>query len=1005
MIKAKRIYEPKKDDNFDIQKVLWEAIQKSITSSTDQTKTLVSEFERMSSDAGVKKLEEKFYQYIKNLRIEKEEIKQDVYKSIEDRVKNIGQRIENHDHKEYLTQEDKDECINSATDMVNEAVTRFDNLFNPFIEQLKIKANKDHSHEEFEELKKEIEENEQELENKIEQKADKKHKHEIEGVSWLSETLNNFAKTDHKHDEYATREELSYIQMNRGGWWWAHVIQWNGSVANQRSNLNFVGATVTDDPQNNATVVTVTWWGGWAVDSVNGQTWVVVIDADDIDDTSTTNKFATQAEKDKLWHITVTQAVDLDQMEADIAALANGMVYKWNWDASVGTFPWAWVAQTWWFYTVSVWGTVNSVVFNVDDRLVATADNASTTIYAWNWTKLDATDAVTSVNWAVGNVLVQSLPAVVSSSRTAVNDEVYTVVANATFTDPSPVEWKWYTVIVRNGTATIWGSWYSVAWSEILRIFHSWAWATYLKTPSSWVNTWDQTTIAWITGTKAEFNTACTDWDFQFIDANGNISVVNLIEWFTTTVTAAWTTTLTVSSTYTQEFTGTTTQTVRLPTTSIVAWQAYVINNNSTWAVTVQSSWANTIVVLAWGYSAIFTARVNTPTTAANWSFNVNVIAAANTDILVWGGVTNSPVWTTATGTWAPVRAISPAFTTAVIWTATMAVFNAISTTVSAFWAATTLTVGWTPTTAITHNYSTNATANATTKTINLWTGGVSWSTTALNIGSATSGSTNNVKLNILPGSDTTWDVYYRNSSGFLTRLWIGSTGQVLTVAAWLPSWGTSSWWATLWVWYALTWTFVTSSTFTFSGDAWDAEAIERSLFTCLSTGWSTRRIGYVKSASHSAWTVTVTVVTDSDLASWDNTFKVAINRKIEDYEKLITVPWEQVADASNPQGMFYRSLVDAYLLPVNSFVITAAAWAWAACAWNVYKWATNLFTSAQDMTTSATFDEKRPNTNTITAWDIITLRVTSSVWATNKASDLQVQTFIVPQTLYTIAD
>lgn len=1085
MIKAKRIYEPKKDDNFDIQKVLWEAIQKSITSSTDQTKTLVSEFERMSSDAGVKKLEEKFYQYIKNLRIEKEEIKQDVYKSIEDRVKNIGQRIENHDHKEYLTQEDKDECINSATDMVNEAVTRFDNLFNPFIEQLKIKANKDHSHEEFEELKKEIEENEEELEQAIDMKADKEHTHKVRDVEKLQEKLDKKADKEHKHDEYATRQELEFIAMQKARWagWGGHVIQQSGVVKAQRSNLNFIGATVTDDPNNNATIVTVTWWGswtietivawswisvdstdpanpivsatwwwGWAVDSVNWETGVVVLTQDDVldwttykqysatektklagieagadvtdatnvasagafmksvDDTDdiivwTTNKFATQAEKDKLWHITVTQAVDLDQMEADIAALANGMVYKWNWDASVGTFPWAWVAQTWWFYTVSVWGTVNSVVFNVDDRLVATADNASTTIYAWNWTKLDATDAVTSVNWAVGNVLVQSLPAVVSSSRTAVNDEVYTVVANATFTDPSPVEWKWYTVIVRNGTATIWGSWYSVAWSEILRIFHSWAWATYLKTPSSWVNTWDQTTIAWITGTKAEFNTACTDWDFQFIDANGNISVVNLIEWFTTTVTAAWTTTLTVSSTYTQEFTGTTTQTVRLPTTSIVAWQAYVINNNSTWAVTVQSSWANTIVVLAWGYSAIFTARVNTPTTAANWSFDVNVIAADNTAILVWGGVTNSPVWTTATGTWAPVRAISPAFTTAVIWTATMAVFNAISTTVSAFWAATTLTVGWTPTTAITHNYSTNATANATTKTINLWTGGVSWSTTALNIGSATSGSTNNVKLNILPGSDTTWDVYYRNSSGFLTRLWIGSTGQVLTVAAWLPSWETSSWWATLWVWYALTWTFVTSSTFTFSGDAWDAEAIERSLFTCLSTGWSTRRIGYVKSASHSAWTVTVTVVTDSDLASWDNTFKVAINRKIEDYEKLITVPWEQVADASNPQGMFYRSLVDAYLLPVNSFVRTAAAWAWAACAWNVYKWATNLFTSAQDMTTSATFDEKRPNTNTITAWDIITLRVTSSVWATNKASDLQVQTFIVPQTLYTIAD
>ena len=214
------------------------------------------------------------------------------------------------------------------------------------------------------------------------------------------------------------------------------------------------------------------------------------------------------------------------------------------------------------------------------------------------------------------------------------------------------------------------------------------------------------------------------------------------------------------------------------------------------------------------------------------------------------------------------------------------------------------------------------------------------------------------------------------------------------------------AWWWSSWIniRYSLTWTYASTSTFTFSWDAWDAEAIERSLFTCLSSA-DARKIGYVKSASHSAWTVTVTVVTDIDLASWDKTFKVAINRKVEDYQHLFTIPWEQIADASNPQGMFYRSLIDTYLLPVNSFVRTASAWSGAACAWNVYKWTTNLFTSAQDMTTSSTFDEKRPNTNTISAWDIVTLRVTSSAWATNKASDLQVQAFIVPQTLYTTAD
>lgn len=55
------------------------------------------------------------------------------------------------------------------------------------------------------------------------------------------------------------------------------------------------------------------------VTSVNGQQGVVVLDADDIADAATTNKFATAAEKTKLGFITVTQAVDLDTMESDIA--------------------------------------------------------------------------------------------------------------------------------------------------------------------------------------------------------------------------------------------------------------------------------------------------------------------------------------------------------------------------------------------------------------------------------------------------------------------------------------------------------------------------------------------------------------------------------------------------------------------------------------------------------------------------------------------------------------
>lgn len=66
---------------------------------------------------------------------------------------------------------------------------------------------------------------------------------------------------------------------------------------------------------------------------------------------------------------------------------------------------------------------------------------------------------------------------VVSSNQTAVNDTNYTVVANATFTDPSPTEGKGYVVYVRNGTATIGGTGYAVG-SLVFRIYHSGAWST-----------------------------------------------------------------------------------------------------------------------------------------------------------------------------------------------------------------------------------------------------------------------------------------------------------------------------------------------------------------------------------------------------------------------------------------------------------------------------------------------------------------------------------------------
>lgn len=118
---------------------------------------------------------------------------------------------------------------------------------------------------------------------------------------------------------------------------------------------------------------------------------------------ATTASFTTSDET-KLDYITVTQAVDLDAIETRVNQLDAAVVLKGSWNASAGTFPGSGTAQAGDSYIVSVGGTVDSVVFNVGDRIVAILDNASTSTYASNWLKLDYTDQVSSVAGKTGAV-------------------------------------------------------------------------------------------------------------------------------------------------------------------------------------------------------------------------------------------------------------------------------------------------------------------------------------------------------------------------------------------------------------------------------------------------------------------------------------------------------------------------------------------------------------------------------------------------------------------------
>lgn len=194
---------------------------------------------------------------------------------------------------------------------------------------------------------------------------------------------------------------------------------------------------------------------------------------------STNKRYMSDAQEAKIDYITVTQAVDLDQMELDIAALSSAVTLQWTWDASVGTFPWGWTAQSWYSYIVSVWGTVDGEVFVANDRILATTDNASTTTYASNWHKLDYTDQVLSVAWKTGAVTL--------------------VIADITdFTDNST---NWDTAYTHS-QATTWNP-HSVTKSDVWlgsvenTALSTWAWTsniTTLWTVATW--TWNATAIS-----------------------------------------------------------------------------------------------------------------------------------------------------------------------------------------------------------------------------------------------------------------------------------------------------------------------------------------------------------------------------------------------------------------------------------------------------------------------------------------------------------------------------
>jgi len=83
-----------------------------------------------------------------------------------------------------------------------------------------------------------------------------------------------------------------------------------------------------------------------------------------------------------------------------------------------------------------------------------------------------------------------------SANFTAADKGEYVSVATLAVTDPAPSEGASFSVLVRNGTATVGGVAYSVAGTLIRRVYHSGAWASYVTATIDQVATLTNKTIS-----------------------------------------------------------------------------------------------------------------------------------------------------------------------------------------------------------------------------------------------------------------------------------------------------------------------------------------------------------------------------------------------------------------------------------------------------------------------------------------------------------------------------
>lgn len=203
-------------------------------------------------------------------------------------------------------------------------------------------------------------------------------------------------------------------------------------------------------------------------------------------------------------------------------------------------------------------------------------------------------------------------------------------------------------------------------------------------------------------------------------------------------------------------------------------------------------------------------------------------------------------------------------------------------------------------------------------------------------------------------------------------------------------------------IWTVISAAYASANTITVAGNDKTVALAQFSLFTCTDSAGTTRRYGFVKSSVNNSGTITHTIVSTSNLAAGDKYFRIAYNRKIHDYQHVVSVPGQLTASATESLGVWKLNIRAASkFISSDIAAITPAVGTGAALAWNVYSGASALYSTAPDATTNSVLEDQRPTTIDIAKGANISVRFTSVGGATNYPADVQVTLFIVPDLIW----